>query len=181
MQDETAQQEDKASFWERMVRYVVLGGALLMVAIMASQGTQTLPTGTTAPPLSIWDTAGDPVDLAPYRGRPLLLNFWATWCGPCVSEIPELNRAHEALGKEVNIVGVMVMSGGPQEAKTGAQRLGIRYPVWVADDATAQRWQVSAVPTSFLIDGAGKVRWTANGTVDEDDIRDALQSLRQEK
>ena len=95
-----------------------------------------------------------------------------------MAEIPERNRAALSLKDDVAVVGVLVFSGTPPHVDGDLAKLGIQYPVWVTDDVSAQRWNVSAVPTSFLLDGAGVVRWSSNGGVDEQEVREAVASLK---
>jgi thiol-disulfide isomerase/thioredoxin len=124
-------------------------------------GSQTaLPDGFkryAAPALTGRTLAGAPFSLARYRGRPVVINFWATYCAPCKTEAPELARAAQRLGSRVRFVGVDV-SDHDGKARRFARAHGWRYPI-VADpngDASSA-FAVSGIPTTFIVDANGVV------------------------
>src|SRR5262249_44257408 len=88
----------------RFIRPIVLGAAVVLAAFgyvhLAENKGYALKKGSVAPTFRLPALAGGEVDLASLRGRPVLLNFWATWCPPCVSEMPSLERLYRTLGKE---------------------------------------------------------------------------------
>lgn len=162
-------------FWPRVVRWTGVGLASLALGLaLARPPEHALKRGMVGPPLRVATLDAQPVDLAPYRGKPLFLNFFATWCGPCRMEIPELNQAQEQLAGRVPLVGVLVLSGLPPQVKAEVTPMGARYPVWVADDETAAAWHISAVPVTVLLDAQGRVAWVSNGTVHTKELLDAL-------
>lgn len=150
----------------------------LGVALAVRGPGVNLRVGIAAPQLRLATLQGEVVDLAPYRGKPLLLNFFATWCTPCRMEIPGLNKVHASLGDEVAVVGVLVFSGMPgEETRTQVAQMGPVYPVWVSDDESAAAWQVSAVPVTVLLDSQGVVKWVSAGLVTEGEVRDAVHAV----
>jgi len=159
-----------------LIRWALLIAAALFVGLTMVGPGHALKNGTVGPPLALITPDGAPVDLRAYANKPLLLNFFATWCQPCRAEIPQLNRAHETM-PGLNIAGVLVFSGTPEDARRELQHWGIKYPVWVSDDVTAARWKVEAVPVSYLMDPSGTIRWSAQGGVDTEDIRSAVAAL----
>ena len=102
---------------------------------------------------------GDLLDLEDYRGKVVLLNFWATWCGPCVKEIPDLVQlSHEMASRDVAVLGISVDSTGPDKVRTFADRYGVDYPVAVADRATRALYGgIPSIPTTFIIDANGLI------------------------
>lgn len=103
-------------------------------------------------------TAGAPTDLTSLRGRVVILDFWASWCGPCRLSIPELARLHGVYGAQgLTVVGVT--TDEVAAAKQGVDALGIPYPVASdAEEQTSAAYAVSALPTLFVIDKRGVVR-----------------------
>lgn len=110
---------------------------------------------------------GEEITLSAMRGTPVVVNFWATWCGPCKKEIPELVAFAEA-NPEVPIIGVSVDNGMPiGKLRKWAERLKITYPV--AHDTSsgvADMWGVSTLPTTFVVTADGHLGPHRVGTVD---------------
>ena len=115
---------------------------------------------------------GDDVKLADYRGQVVLLNVWATWCDPCIRELPELARMHEQLeDKGFTVIGLNT----DVRNKLGAVRTMVvhhklPFPVWVDFESKSQVvFKTRGYPTSFLIDRQGNVRWKREGEILEND------------
>ncbi len=108
--------------------------------------------------------------LADYRGKPMILNFWATWCPPCRAEMPSLQRAHEALASEG--IAVIAINVG-DDADAIAEFLvnsPVSFPLPMDRDSTiAQRYPVIGLPTTFVIDAEGRLALTALGEQEWDD------------
>lgn len=120
------------------------------------------PTATLAPARSVPDVTferfdGTPVRLADYAGQPVVLNFWGSWCVPCVEEMPDLQRVHEALGDQVAFLGVNVRDS-PEAANAMVERTGVTYDLARDPDGDLGRaLEVVSWPTTFLIDAEGTV------------------------
>ncbi len=117
---------------------------------------------------------GPPVDLAGYRGRPLVVNFWATWCPPCVSEMPHFNAVAAEVDDEVAFLGVDVQDA-PRRAEPFVAELGIGYELAVDPD----RELFTAVggfgmPTTLFVDAEGTVVHRATGPLDAEGLRAAI-------
>jgi thiol-disulfide isomerase/thioredoxin len=123
--------------------------------------------------------AGTAFNLADYRGRVVLLDFWATWCAPCRSEIPALNRLHEDFAdRGADVIGLSLDRGTPAGVAVAAQRLGVSYPVVLADEAIRQSFGgIRVVPTKLLVDRQGNVRKTFVGVAPADELRDQITAL----
>ena len=171
--------DEGGSWGARLMRWSGIGILALAVGFAVRGPGASVAVGQPSPPLRLATLDGRRADLGAYRGKPMLLNFFATWCGPCRGEISVLNKLAAELKDRVAITGVLVFSGAPGDDTTRAvASLGPAYPVWVTDDETAAAWRVSAVPVSVILDGAGTVRWVTNGAVSEEEVRDALANLR---
>lgn len=124
-------------------------------------GTEA-PTATLAPARSAPDVTferfdGTPVTLADYQGQPVVVNFWGSWCVPCVEEMPDLQRVHEALGDQVAFLGVNVRDS-PEAATAMVERTGVTYDLARDPEGELGRaLEVVSWPTTFLIDAEGTV------------------------
>jgi len=103
------------------------------------------------------------VDLADLRGHPVLLVFWASWCGPCAAEVPALNALQGQVGDGARILAVNAREE-PATVEAAVRGLGIRYPVALdRDGRIAEAYRVQILPTLLVLDAAGRVRY--RGTV----------------
>ena len=137
----------------------------LMLGAGAAHGGELKPwTGGATPPLALKDPAGKAHDLAAYRGKVVLVNFWATWCAPCREEMPSMQALRERLaGKGFEVLAVNLMES---EEKITAFRESelIDLPVLMdRDGAAAKRWKVRMLPISFVIDRQGAIRYQLVG------------------
>jgi peroxiredoxin len=122
--------------------------------------------GFRAPEYDAVTLKGDSVSLADYTGKVVLLNVWATWCGPCRKEIPELRELHSRYGRDgLTVVGVTVDAEGsePQIAEF-VREFQMDYPLWhdPAERVSAQ-FAIMGLPATFLIDRRGVIRWKTTG------------------
>jgi cytochrome c biogenesis protein CcmG/thiol:disulfide interchange protein DsbE len=135
--------------------------------------------GAEAPPLALPDLGGRKVELAAYRGRVVAVNFWATWCGPCLEEIPGLAEAWRThRDRCFEILGVAEESGGRDDIAAAAGKLGIPYPVLLdADGSAASAFRVPGYPRTYLVDPGGKVRRVFDGALSRRVLEEALGPL----
>ena len=156
---------------------------LLVLAVAAVIATQLLvqneappfKLGGAAPPLALADVEGRRVDLTSLRGKVVLVNFWATWCAPCLEEIPELADAWRAQrGRCLEVVGVTEESGSPPEVAEFARRHAVPYPLLLDQDGKAAAdWHVPGYPRSYLLDREGRVRRVFDGPLSRRRLEEA--------
>ncbi len=133
----------------------------------AATATITLPERRRAADFRLASLNGGTLDLAELRARgPVVVDFWATWCKPCLMALPELNRLHERnAARGLTVVGVSV--DGPRnfsKVRSFANRLRLGFPVAIdRDESLQQLYQVKAFPTTFLIAPDGRIAWTRQG------------------
>jgi peroxiredoxin len=114
---------------------------------------------------------GSKFELAAQRKNVVLLNLWATWCGPCRFEIPELQRMHNELGpKGFEVIGVSVDEGGVEMVKQFVTEQKMTYPIVLDPEGKlANLFQTSVLPTTALIDRSGKIVWKHYGLIEAND------------
>jgi cytochrome c biogenesis protein CcmG/thiol:disulfide interchange protein DsbE len=122
------------------------------LTVPAATAIQTYPPGTPAPPLRLQGLDGRPVDLAALRGRPVVVNFWATWCAPCVREFPLLRAAAaDHRPDRLAVVGVLT-NDRPDAARAFVRRHHATWPVGIDPNAaTAGRWGAVGLPHTFFL------------------------------
>lgn len=124
-------------------------------------------TGKATPALALSDLAGRPIDLRDFRGRVVLVNFWATWCEPCRDEMPAIARLRDQLKGQP--FEVLTVNYGESNAKVAAflQKEKLDVPVLLdPDKAAAERWNAKGLPMTFLVDARGRVRYWVFGERD---------------
>ena len=135
-----------------------------------------------APDFLLKDADGKTVHLEDYKGKVVLLDFFATWCGPCKIEIPwfmEMERKNKDKG--FSVVGVSMDDEGWEVVKPFLADLGVNYRVVIGNDATAQIYGgVDALPTTFLIDRNGKIAAVHVGLASKKVFEDGIQELLQD-
>jgi cytochrome c biogenesis protein CcmG/thiol:disulfide interchange protein DsbE len=133
----------------------------------AASGPAVEELGGAAPALSGRTLSGDVLSAVDYRGRPVIVNFWATWCMPCKRELPLLSAAHAEQGDDgAFFVGVDYMDDAGAARKYLAD-LGVGYPsIADADGELARRFGVPFLPTTVVIDADGRLRYRVTGEID---------------
>ena len=134
-----------------------------------------------APELNVYDREGNPVSLADMKGKPVIINFWATWCGPCKSELPAFQRAYETYGEDIVFMMVDMVSGRT-ETKAGAIEYvdgqGFTFPLYFDEDETAVvNYDITAVPATFVIDAKGQVVKSHVGAMSFDELEALLKTV----
>lgn len=122
---------------------------------------------TTAPALALNDLGGTPRTLADYRGRILLLNFWATWCEPCRDELASIGKLREQVAGKPFVV--LLVNYGEARARVAdfVKRESIVFPILLDPNQDASKaWRVRVLPSSFLVGPDGRVRYSVIGEID---------------
>jgi len=145
---------------------------------------------TLAPAFVLDNGAGKNVALADYRGKVVLLDFWATECGGCVKEIPwfvDLTRTYAGAGlvalgvsMEIQYAGLKSVDEGWSKVKPWVKSHDVPYPVVMADAGVAKAYAIQALPVTYLVDRNGRIAATYEGLVDRQNIDANIQALLKE-
>ena len=167
----------------------VLLAAVFVIAVSAPAHGQTLRDGLSvaygnppAPRLALNDLRGREHRLSDLRGRVVVLNFWATWCPPCIAEMPAIQRMYDALRRE----GLEVLAVNAGEGAEDIRRFlrefdpPLTFPILLdRDGETFARWRVRGLPRTFVVDASGNLAYSAEGArrLDSAHIMERLRAL----
>jgi len=127
------------------------------------------------------DSAGKTIDLDSYRGKVVLINFWATWCGPCKRELPDLIAiSNELAGRNVSVIGISTDRGTNviDDVKSFVKEKGIPYQVVISSEDLEEAFgNIRVIPTTFLVDASGKIAQTIVGARSKQAFTEAITPL----
>jgi cytochrome c biogenesis protein CcmG/thiol:disulfide interchange protein DsbE len=157
---------------------VILLGVLSLALLSRGGAAAAATIGSAAPPFALVDLDGNPVSLAELRGRPVIVNFWASWCAPCVEEIPELQAAVvEHRGEGLAIIGI-VYSDRSEAAREFMARMGGGWPsVMDPGGEVARDYGIYGPPESFFVDREGIIRGRQIGQLSPGDLERQLATI----
>ena len=160
----------------------IVAGLLLAAWVDAAAAPPLVKwTGGKAPVLKLTDADGRERALSDWRGKTVVVNFWATWCEPCREEMPSLERLKTRLaGKSVDVVAVNV-GESPERVARFTREVPVTFPIlYDRDSSTARSWKVRGYPTSYVIGPDGRIRYYFVGELDwsSDEIVRAIEGVR---
>lgn len=134
-----------------------------------------------APDFSVVDADGNTVKLTDFEGKPLVVNFWASWCPPCREEMPHFDKAYEDYGEQVNFMMVDLTDGQRETVKDGQdyiEKKGFKFPVhFDTQQEAAYTYRIRSIPTTLFIDSDGYLVDMAQGSMDEKTLRGYIESI----
>ena len=137
-----------------------------------------------APDFTVYDGEGNPAKLSDFVGTPIVLNFWASWCGPCKSEMPEFQQVFEEMEGKVQFLMVNATGGREtvETAKSFIEDTGYSFPVFYdADGQACAVYGVTALPTTIFIDGEGNVVTGVKGAISADVLMRGIDMITPQK
>lgn len=142
---------------------------------------ETEPPKVEAPDFTVVDADGTEVKLSDYVGKPIVLNFWASWCSPCKSEMPEFNAAWEELDGEVQFLMVNMTDGARETVESAREYVegeGFTFPVlFDTKSEAAIAYSAYSLPTTYFIDAEGYVTARAVGAIDGETLQKGLDLI----
>ena len=153
---------------------------LLAFCALTAQAQPLRPWTGATPALELSSLEGQAQRLEDYRGRVLLVNFWATWCAPCLEEMPSIERLRRSLDARRFAVLAVNVGEGPRAAGDFAKKMDLGFNFLLDRDLKASKaWGARVLPATFIVDPDGKVRYSHYGAIDWSgaDVRAAISRL----
>lgn len=145
-------------------RLVLLALAAGLLVILGSAPGLALSAGSPAPEIGLDDLKGRSIHMAKLRGRVVVVDFWATWCGPCKQEMPVLDRLYRKYRKEGLVVVGVSQDRDASNVRSFLQQRPVSFPIVHDEDhQVAKRYRPSKMPSSYVIDRKGMVRHVHHG------------------
>jgi cytochrome c biogenesis protein CcmG/thiol:disulfide interchange protein DsbE len=170
--------------WRLPYAYVVASAVLPLILLgilalrFATAGPPAGTIGSMAPGFALADLDGNPVRLADLRGHPVIVNFWASWCGPCVEEFPLLQSALDAHRADGLVVVGIVFQDRSEAARAFMARMHATWPASMdAGGAVAAAYGIYAPPESFFIDASGRIAGRQLGQLSRADLERQLTTI----
>jgi peroxiredoxin len=162
------------------MRRILLAAAFAVLAGCSQSSTSSSEASAPAADFALPDPSGRTVRLSDYKGTVVLLDFWATWCGPCVAEVPDLNKIQSDLGgADFTILGVAIEDASMTDVREFVAQHKVVYPVAYAEMRPAG-YKIRGLPTAYLIDAEGRIRKSYLGPKEPKELREQIQKLLQE-
>ena len=147
----------------------------------AVHSEETAPQLMQAPDFTVYDAAGNEVKLSDYFGKPIVVNFWASWCGPCKMEMPDFQEKYQALGGEVTFLMVNMTDGDRETVEIASDFIteaGYTFPVlFDTASSAAMAYGVYSLPSTYFIDANGYAVARATGAIDGDTLQQGIDMI----
>jgi peroxiredoxin len=161
-----------------MFKNLLVAGIVILSLLFGCTSKEKATASAAAPDFTLQDLSGKKVSLSGLKGSVVLLEFWATWCPPCRSSIPGLERLHKAYGgKGLTILAISVDDGGWDNVSNFIAEHKITYSVLKGTDEVSTKYLVRMIPAMYLVDKQGIVRKQYMGAGDDEEIEKEIKAL----
>ncbi len=156
----------------------LLAGSVLAVALLAGCTHKDRNAQGTAADFTLQNLNGQKVRLSDYRGKVVLLDFWATWCPPCRASVPGIEKIYETYkDKGLVVLGVSLDEGGWDSVQSFIKDNGITYTVLKGTDDVASDYQVRTIPMLYVVDKEGRISKRYLGFGNESDLEQEIKAI----
>lgn len=162
----------------------IIGGAAVGYYLLGMSEEQQLEGGSggsAAPDFLIYDSEGNEVTMDDFEGKPIVLNFWASWCGPCRSEMEGFERQYQELGDKVEFVMINLTDGGRETVDSAMDFIngeGYSFPVYFDKDMTAaESYEAYSIPVTYFIDAGGNIVYNSIGAMSEYALSEGIKMI----
>ncbi len=169
---------------------VILGAAILVYPTLSEKAlgpasttneNQSTPDSSRYPEyadIKIFDTDGNEVKLSDFIGKPVILNFWATWCGYCIQEMPDFQKAYEQYGNEIQFL-IVNTDDGIEKGERFIKDKGYTFPTYYdLEYSAAITYGITGIPRTIAIDADGKIRYNRAGMVDANTLENIIEAIK---
>lgn len=160
--------------------FILLAIIFIIYVSVTKDGEKVVKIGDDAPVFELKTLDGDKVNLKDYRGKGLVLNFWGTWCEPCLEEMPDLNRAHNVYkNQDVEVLTIHVKNS-PQQIKQffSALEEEVTLPVGLDNGDVMEAYNANDLPNTYIIDKDGKIVAHHKGQMSKEDIQKYMEMVK---
>ena len=168
--------------------YDTLGSQVQMNTLMtqpapaeAAEQTEATQAAEPAEKLTVYDVDGNTYNLSDFRGKPVILNFWATWCGYCKMEMPDFEEAYQKYGDDIHFLMVNVTDGVQETVEKASEFIseqGFTFPVYYDTEMTAAlNYNISGLPVTYLLDAEGEIVAWQQGMVTASTLQTGIDML----
>lgn len=158
----------------------LIGYMIYTTAFTEKAADVGLEKGNIAPDFELVTTTGEKVKLSDFRGKKVLLNFWASWCGPCRAEMPDMEKLNKEGRDDLVILAVNATQTekSKEDPKSFIKELGLTFPIAFDEKGeVVKMYQVIALPTSYFIDSKGKINEKYTGTLSHEQMVNGISKL----
>ncbi len=168
--------------------FVIIAGSTLLYNYLSTKiendqfASQDTHQNNLAPDFTVYDADGNEHNLLDFKGKPVILNFWASWCAPCKSEMPDFDDAYKEYKDDISFIMLNLTDGNRETLETALSYIesqGYSFPVYYdTASSAAYSYSVYSVPTTYFIDKDGYLIAQAQGAIDKNIIKQGIDMIK---